>query len=216
MAKPVQKPLLFLSYDVETDGLVPGLCSMLSLGMAGFTEDKKIVFEYEVNLLPLLGAKPFEDTMRWWGQPEQAGAWNYINTNRQDPAKAMRELHTRLVDLKQKYRVCPVAWPSNFDWQWVNYYLWKFAGDNPLGHTSRCAATYAWCLSKNRGHNDRIDMNQWVDPQYPHTHKALDDAKEQGAMFMNMWTQNTGPTKPLNPSHAPATITVTNFDSLGC
>lgn len=57
---------MFLSFDIEADGPCPGLNSMLSFGMAGFTPDARIVFEYEANLFPLPDTKPDPKTQKWW------------------------------------------------------------------------------------------------------------------------------------------------------
>ncbi len=38
------KQELYVSTDVEADGLVPGVNSMLSFGFAVYTKDKKLVF----------------------------------------------------------------------------------------------------------------------------------------------------------------------------
>lgn len=206
-------PLLFLSYDVEADGPCPGLSSLLSLGIAGFNESGEVVFEYEANLMPLADAKANEETMRWWMRPEQHEAWEYVQKNRRPPNVVFQELKKHIDELKKKYRIGTVAWPANYDWQWINYYFHRFVGENPIGFSSRCIATYAWCMAKNRGHNDRIDMTRWTDPRFPHTHKALDDAKEQGAMFIKMWRENVMSAVPVN---IPATITSLDFDSLGC
>jgi hypothetical protein len=34
-------------------------------------------------------------------------------------------------------------------------------------------------------------LDSWSDERFPHTHKALDDAKEQGARFINMLREQT-------------------------
>lgn len=33
----------------------------------------------------------------------------------------------------------PVFWSDNpaYDWQWINFYFWKFHGRNPFGHSAR-------------------------------------------------------------------------------
>jgi inhibitor of KinA sporulation pathway (predicted exonuclease) len=36
---------------------------------------------------------------------------------------------------------------------------------------------------------------EWFADKFPHTHKALDDAKEQGHVFCNMLAQNRGSPK---------------------
>ena len=47
---------IYVSTDVETDGPIPGPHSMLSLGSAAYTVDKKLVSTFSVNLETLPGA----------------------------------------------------------------------------------------------------------------------------------------------------------------
>ena len=47
---------LYISTDVETDGPIPGPHSMLSIGSAAYTADKKILSTFSANLETLLEA----------------------------------------------------------------------------------------------------------------------------------------------------------------
>lgn len=54
---------------------------------------------------------------------------------------------------------------------------------------------YAWALSKNKSSRQKIpDIERWKPADLPHTHRALDDAIEQGATFMGAWMENTSST----------------------
>lgn len=192
MASSQPKPVLFLSFDIESDGPAPGLNSMLAMGWAGFTETGQLVFEYEAHLKPLPDATPNEKTMSWWKLPENAMAWEYVQTNQRDPSEVCRDFAAHLEKLTQSYTLEPVAWPAAFDWQYINYYFHRFLGCNPLGYSAMCIEAYIWALTKKASSNDvhRADLVQYKDPKYPHTHRALDDAKEQGSMFYRAWTSN--------------------------
>ena len=39
--------------------------------------------------------------------------------------------------------------------------------------------------------NKNMMPREWFDPDAPHTHRALDDAKEQGLLFCNMINAST-------------------------
>lgn len=186
-----KKPLLFLSFDIEADGPAPGLNSMLSMGWAGFTENGNLVFTYEANLTELPDAHPNTDTMKWWSLPENQVAWNYVHQNQRNPRDIFGEFARIVERLQTDYKLVPVAWPASYDWQYINYYFHRFAGYNPLGFSSMCIKSYLWAMSGNRSPNDKLDVEKYVDPRFPHTHKALDDAKEQGAIFINAWRDNT-------------------------
>lgn len=203
--EPVEtgKPILYLSIDVETDGPIPGMYSMLSLGLAGFTLDNQLVWEREINFLPLEGAGTYHKTMEWWSQPEQKEAWEHLMRNRQSPHEAMIRLSLELQKLKMQYRVFTIAWPACFDWMFLHWYMHRFVGENPLGRSAKCAGTYAWAISRTIHPNISIDtlLDSWEDDRFQHSHKALDDAKEQGAKFINMLNEVTSHGKDHRLNH---------------
>src|SRR5437588_1300653 len=64
---------IYVSTDVETDGPIPGVYSMLSIGSAAYLPDKTFLGGFTANLETLPGAAQHPETMRWWqGQPD---AW---------------------------------------------------------------------------------------------------------------------------------------------
>jgi hypothetical protein len=195
MASVERKPLLFLSFDIESDGPAPGLNSMLAMGWAGFDETGQLVFEYEAHLTPLPEAVPNDKTMSWWKLPENQTAWDYVQTDQRDPGEVCRECASHLERLAATYTLEPVAWPAAFDWQYINYYFNRFLGRNPLGYSAMCIEAYIWALTQKASSNDvhKSDLAAYKDPQYPHTHRALDDAKEQGVMFYRAWASNRSP-----------------------
>ena len=189
----VEKPLLFLSFDIEADGPCPGLNNMYSIGIACFTVDGKMVYEFEANLYELEGCKSNPDTVKWWKtQPE---ALEYARSNVQDPVVVFNTLNKDILRLKETYKIKPVGWPINYDWQWINYYFHRFIKSNPLGYCAYDMDSYAWGALKSLKNPKAADLKRWDDPRFKHTHKAIDDAKEQGARFVNMYRENTGITE---------------------
>ena len=62
---------IYVSTDVETDGPIPGVNSMLSFGSAAYLADKTLVSTFTANLETLPGAEADPQTMEWWrSQPE--------------------------------------------------------------------------------------------------------------------------------------------------
>ena len=86
-----------------------------------------------------------------------------------------------------------VAYPAGFDFLFVYWYLMRFAGESPFSHSALDIKTYAMAMLKT-GYRDSTKRNmpkRWFDDM-PHTHVALDDAIEQGALFCNMLRENEG------------------------
>ena len=174
---------IYVSTDVETDGPIPGPNSMLSLGSAAFREDKTLVDTFEVNLETLPEATGDTRTMSWW--KSQPKAWKACRKDPQPPDVAMERYAEWLDTLPGKPVF--VAYPAGFDFTFVYWYLIKFAGRSPFSHSALDIKTMAMMmLGKGyRGATKRNMPKRWFDPGL-HTHVALDDAKEQGALFCNM------------------------------
>ena len=54
---------IYVSTDVETDGPIPGMNSMLSFGSAAYLEDKTLVSTFTANLETMPDAKGDPKTM---------------------------------------------------------------------------------------------------------------------------------------------------------
>lgn len=174
---------IYISTDIEADGPIPGPHSMLSFGSAAYTADKTLIATFTANLETLSGASGHPHTMAWWAtQPE---AWNASRENLKPPDVAMRDYLHWLAQLPGKPVF--VAYPAGFDFMFVQWYLMRFTGESPFAHSALDMKTFAMVLLK-KSYRDSTKSNmpkKWFD-DFPHTHIALDDAIEQGALFCNM------------------------------
>jgi len=178
---------IYVSTDVETDGPIPGVYSMLSIGSAAYLPDKTFLGGFTANLETLPAAAQNPETMRWWqGQPE---AWAACRENVKPPEEAMRNYLAWLKSLPGEPVF--VAYPAAFDFMFVCWYLNRFTGENPFGWHALDIKTFAMALT-GRDFLDTVKRNmprQWFD-DLPYTHKALDDAVSQGALFCNMLAEH--------------------------
>jgi hypothetical protein len=180
-------PEVYVSTDVETDGPIPGPHSLLSFASAAYLADKTLVGTFSANLETLPGASGHPQTMVWWQtQPE---AWAAARSEPQDPAVALPAYVAWLKSLPGT--LVFVAYPAGFDFLFVYWYLIRFAGESPFSFSALDVKTYAMALLKKeyRLSVKRNMPRRWFDP-LPHTHCALDDAIEQGALFCNMLAEN--------------------------
>lgn len=179
---------IYVSTDIEADGPIPGEYSMLSFASAAYLADKTLVSTFSANLETLAGAKAHPKTMAWWQTQPQA--WAACRENLLPPESAMLAY---LAWLKQLPGKCVfVAYPAGFDFTFVFWYLMKFTGECPFSFSALDIKSYAMAMLK-KDYRQSVKRNmpkQWFD-QLPHTHIALDDAIEQGALFCNMLAENT-------------------------
>src|SRR5262249_39066566 len=149
--------------------------------------DKTLVDTFTANLETLPGAHGDPATMAWW--QAHGPAYAATRTDLQLPAEAMKRYVAWLKRLPG--RPVFVAYPAGFDFLFVYWYLIRFAGESPFSFSALDVKTYAMALLKVE-YREAVKRNmprRWFDPQ-PHTHVALDDALEQGALFCNMLAEN--------------------------
>src|SRR6266851_3150635 len=178
---------IYVSTDVETDGPIPGPHSMLSFASAAYRGDKTLLGTFSANLQLLPGAAGHPNTMAWWR--ENQAAFDATRVDLEEPERAMRRYVAWLNALPG--RPVFVAYPAGFDFLFVYWYLIRFAGESPFSFSALDVKTYAMALLKKE-YRESVKRNMpkhWFDP-LPHTHQALDDAVEQGALFCNMLAEN--------------------------
>lgn len=174
---------IYVSTDVETDGPIPGPHSMLSLGSAAYRTDKTLISTFSANLEMLPGASGHPETMEWW--KTQPHAWEACRQNPEPVETVMKRYAAWLKELPGSPVF--VAYPAAFDYMFVQWYLIKFTGESPFGYYALDIKSYAMALLKQDFlYTVKSNMpTHWFD-DLPHTHLALDDAIEQGALFCNM------------------------------
>lgn len=185
---------LYISADVETDGPVPGMYSLLSFGMSVVgTFDGKRLREPGTPLTLYRELRPISETF----QPEALEV-NGLDRDRlvaegADPAAAMDEAAAWVARVADGHRPVLVAYPVAFDWSFLYWYFERFSRTgSPFGHSScldirtlyQAQTGTVFDLSGKR------NMPAELLPKAPHTHNALEDAIEQGELFANLlrWT----------------------------
>lgn len=181
------KPEIYFSTDIESDGPIPGPHSMLSFGSVAFDEGGAELSTFTRNLELLPGAAGHPSTMEWWSQNQLA--WEACRTNLTAPDEAMLDYVSWVKGLPG----IPVfvAYPAGFDFLFMYWYMLRFAGESPFSHSALDIKTYAMALLKKpyRASTKRNMPKRWF-PAAPHTHVALDDAREQGLLFLAMLREN--------------------------
>jgi len=174
---------IYVSTDVEVDGPIPGPHSMLSFGSAAYQADKTIVSTFTANLELLPGASGHPETMAWWA--ERPAAWQACRTQLRQPAEAVSEYAGWLESLPGKPVF--VGYPAAFDFLFVYWYLMRFAGRSPFSFAALDIKTMAMVMLGEdfRNCTKKNMPKRWFD-DLPHSHVALEDAIEQGALFCNM------------------------------
>jgi len=174
---------IYISVDIEADGPIPGPHSMLSFGAAAF-DGGRLSDTFSANLELLEGASPHPDTAAWW--EKNRAAYDETRKNCVAPSVAMTDFVAWVE--KQGKRAVFAAFPAGFDFTFMYWYMIRFAGRSPFSFSALDMKTYAMATLglEYRESAKRNFPRDWFSAGKRHTHVALDDAIEQGEMFMNM------------------------------
>lgn len=173
---------VYISVDVETNGPIPGPYSMCSLGtvVVGRTDHGfyAIFQPISENVDPGTAGKDALslEVMREQGVPPAGGMEAFAAWVQSILADGERPVFS--------------AVNSPFDWMFSHWYFINFLGlhSDPFGHSGLDIKSYSmgmmnttWEGASMRHMNPRFRSATQV-----HTHHALEDAKEQAAIFQRM------------------------------
>jgi hypothetical protein len=191
-------PEIYLSVDIEADGPIPGPYSMLSVGIAAFSLEKVLLGTFTRNLEPLPGASQHPRVMEWWrSTPQHRAAYERTREDVQPVRESMLACDDWVKSLRAHGKPCPVGAPAAYDYgAWLYWYLAYAVGDVPeLGFSALDLKSFAFgrlAGTRYRSLGKGTYPAEWFDRDTPHTHVALDDAIEQGAIIVNAIRERDG------------------------
>lgn len=148
--------------DVEADGPVPGLYSMVSMGVVMCKHPKETFYG---KMRPLYGAQWVEEALAVSGVSRQD------HLNYPDPEWTINEFILWTFSNNEPGTKPVIISDNNaFDWGFLNWYLWRFQQKNIFGHSSRNL--------NDIYHGMKSDMRASFKHlrKTPHTHHPVDDA----------------------------------------
>lgn len=169
--------MTFFVVDVEADGPVPGIYSMLSIGVVALTSES-------IRYCPGFYKELRPQTSNFVREA--------MDVNGLDRDKLMIEgLDPRVVmpafaawiNSNSTGRPIFISDNNGFDFAFVNYYFHRFYGENPFGWSSRRMGDL-WCGYQNDTYAPWKHMRKTK-----HTHNALDDAKGNAEALLEMKKQ---------------------------
>jgi DNA polymerase III alpha subunit (gram-positive type) len=169
--------------DIEADGPIPGPYSMLSLASVACDANGQTLGEFSVNLDPLPGASTHPTVMEFWAKNPEAWAACHVGTqNAIDGTRAFGQWIRTFPG-----RPVLVAYPAGFDFMWTQWYLVNFTARSPFRDSAIDIKTLA--MLKLGTAYSQVQKHalppEWTEG-LPHTHIALDDAREQAALFREL------------------------------
>lgn len=181
---------VYLSTDIEADGPIPGPNSMLSFATAAFTLKDGLINTFSANLELLPGANPDpKTTTEFWDKNPKA--WEACRRDLRPIKQAMTEYVAWIRALPGQ----PVflGYPALFDGMFVYWYIRNEGLESPFSFSALDIKSYVSAVLRKpyRECTKRNMPRKWFPKNRPHTHVALDDALEQGELFMNILREHS-------------------------
>lgn len=162
MNRPI--PKIEMVVDVEADGDPVAIHSMVSFGV--------VIVEEKLDRVFYGQTKPISQNYN----PkcyELLGITREIHESYEHPSVVMQRFREWLINqCDPSYRL--TLWSDNpaFDWQFFNYYLHKYTGNNPFGHSCRrIGDLYSGVIGKPNNHSSWKRLRRTN-----HDHNPVNDA----------------------------------------
>ncbi len=120
---------MWFMIDIEADGPCPGLYSMIQIGAVLVDEEGEFDKTFYGELKPV-SEKFKTDALESFGCTREKSLFY------KDPVYTMLEFNEWIEKVNEKGRPMFISDNNGFDWQFINYYFWKFVNDNPFGYSS--------------------------------------------------------------------------------
>jgi 3'-5' exoribonuclease-like protein len=200
----VARPDLYISADIEADGPIPGRYSMLSFGLAVAGSYDGTTFEPQDP-----EAHTFYRELRPISDEFDPKALEVSGLDRdaliregRDPESTMRAARAWVKKAAGDKRAVMVAYPVAFDWTFLYWYFIHFSGESPFGHSSALDIQTLYQAGAKTVQDTayKEQMPEFLQPNRPHTHNALDDAIEQAELFANIfqWVLDGAPAEGVS------------------
>ncbi len=185
---------IYFSADVETDGPIPGPFSMLALALvkAGSFDGTRFSPADRSSEVFYAELRPISEQYE-----AEALAVNGLDRDRllregRDPREVMTEAADWIRSRSTGGSPVLVAYPLSFDWLWLYWYFVRFSRTrSPFNH-SRCFDVKTAFAVKDRRPifgSGRTELRHVLgNIERPHTHKAVDDAREQAEIFARLFS----------------------------
>ena len=187
---------LYVSADIESDGPIPSEYSMLSFGLAvagsfdgtSFAAAPGDRATFYRELRPI--SERFDpEALRVSGLDRER-----LDVDGAAPADAMADAAAWIEQQAGDRTAVMVAYPLGFDWMFLHWYFVRFTGRSPFGFSGALdmKTMYQQKAGVVLGAAGRRDLPDFLVPDVPHTHNALEDAVEQSEIFARLFEWQGG------------------------
>lgn len=159
----------YISIDIEADGPCPGEYSMIAFG-ACLVENPNIGCHFVL--------KPISN--KWVSKALQISGFTREECEKFNDPEVVMTTFAEWLKLNCKNQPIFVSDNNGFDWQFINYYFWRFLDKNPFGHSSMNLGSLYKGMVKNTFKNFKHLRKT------KHDHNPLHDAQGNAEALQEM------------------------------
>lgn len=181
---------LYASFDIEADGLSPYNSNMVELGISFLDESGIEVDSFYSAIKRIPGKEGTVGTIKWL---EKNGVWKRAveGPDVKNPHEVFAKLVTKLRELSKEYEISWVSYPAAYDWMWLKHYWTAFVKEDDqslLTYYSICLDSIIdfYAIDRKLTGDQKSELWNKLKKGKEHTHNALDDAREQGNVFIGL------------------------------
>lgn len=168
---------IFISVDIEADGMVPGDFSMTELGavVVGRPDSSFEAFLRPISARVIPAAAIVGKKDRKW-----------LMENGEDPVTVMMNFAEWVKSvIPDGARPIFIGYNAAFDWMFVHWYFIHFIGENPFGYSALDIKSYyaGYGHVKSWGDTGIKKLPPEFAPSRELSHSAKDDAQQQAEIF---------------------------------
>jgi 3'-5' exoribonuclease Rv2179c-like domain len=181
--------ILYVSIDMELSGNYPDKHFPTEIGLVAFDGSSgKEIGCLQTFLQADEGKVWDKDTFEWYQKQPGYKTWSMLAV----PAKqAMQDIKAWLTKLRKGYeKMAFIAYPTAFDGQWFHIMWYRHLGHPTGGKGPGFTFIDIRSFAAGKLGVDVFQASKWNAlkpflPNVPHTHLAVDDAREQGQLYFN-------------------------------
>ena len=151
--------MTYIMVDIESDGPIPAEYSMICFGT--------VIVDEPLNRTFYGKLKPVSD--QWIPDALKVSGFSREETLQFDDPQAVMENFSKWLTLYCKNQPIFISDNNGFDWQFINYYFYRFLGKNPFGYSSTNLGSIYKGLVKDTSKNFKHLRKT------THTHNPVDD-----------------------------------------
>jgi DNA polymerase III alpha subunit (gram-positive type) len=182
-----------ISFDTETTGFIPGVNSIIALGAVAYRDGKEISHFYGA-MKEWPGSVRNPSTTEWWKKHQ--AELKRIMKIWEEPEIIMPRFYQWAKSLQEPRTLA--ANPACFDSALLWWYMHRYCGENSImelfkRHRALDIRTYiAAVMNVPYSQAERMILpREWAENEMI-THNALEDARQQGVVLMNLMKANAG------------------------